>query len=99
MLNINNWIGLSVTVSACRRRLAGLIAVGALAALLLPGVSFAGAYDDFFRAVQQDNADEIRSLLQRGLDPNLIEASRGNSGLILAVQEGSMKVFDVLLNA
>lgn len=61
--------------------------------------ALAGAYDDFFRAVKVDNAGAIRTLLQRGLDPNLIEAGRGDTGLILALREDSMKVFNVLLNA
>lgn len=59
----------------------------------------AGSYDDFFNAAQTDNADKIKSLLQRGLDPNLIEEVRGDSGLILALRENSMKVFDVLVQA
>ncbi len=61
--------------------------------------AFAGSYDDFFKAAQTDNADKIKSLLQRGLDPNLIEEVRGDSGLILALRENSMKVFDVLVQA
>lgn len=65
----------------------------------LPAVCFAGAYDDFFSAVKSDNADEIQALLKRGLDPNLIEEERSDTGLILAVREGSMKAFDVLVNA
>ncbi len=66
---------------------------------LLPSLSAAGAYDDFFRAVKLDDAPTITSLLRRGLDPNLIEAERGDTGLILAMREGSMSVFEVLINA
>lgn len=65
----------------------------------LPAWSFAGAYDEFFTAVKADNADAIRALLQRGLDPNLIEEERNDTGLILALREGAMKVFDVLVDA
>lgn len=61
--------------------------------------SFAGAYEDFFRAVKLDDVSAIQSLLRRGLDPNLIEAERGDTGLILAMREGSQQVFKVLLNA
>jgi uncharacterized protein len=46
-----------------------------------------------------DNASTITSLLRRGLDPNLIEPERGDTGLILALRENSMNVFDVLVNA
>ncbi|MFD2272542.1 ankyrin repeat domain-containing protein [Undibacterium arcticum] len=38
-------------------------------------------------------------MLARGLDPNLIEEERGDTGLILALREDSMKVFQVLLHA
>jgi hypothetical protein len=45
------------------------------------------------------NAVEVSSLLQRGFDPNTIEAQRGETGLMLAIQGGSMKVIEALLNA
>jgi uncharacterized protein len=67
--------------------------------MLQPAIASAGAYDDFFRAVKTDNANDIQALLQRGLDPNLIEAERGDTGLILALREESMNVFQVLLHA
>jgi ankyrin repeat protein len=70
-----------------------------VATILMPSVTRAGAYDDFFRAVKVDNVSAIRSLLQRGLDPNLVEAERGDTGLILALRENSFAVFDLLLNA
>lgn len=75
------------------------IALLAALATLPQSTVFAGAYDDFFRAVKIDNASTVKSLLARGLDPNLIEPERGDTGLILALRENSMKVFDVLLNA
>ncbi|HVK93373.1 MAG TPA: ankyrin repeat domain-containing protein, partial [Noviherbaspirillum sp.] len=65
----------------------------------MPLTTLAGAYDDFFRAVKIDNASMVTSLLARGLEPNLIEPERGDTGLILALRENSMKVFHVLLNA
>ncbi|KRB66309.1 hypothetical protein ASE07_10535 [Noviherbaspirillum sp. Root189] len=74
--------------------LAGL----ALAPLISMPV-WAGAYDDFFRAVKLDDARTIKSLLARGLDPNLIEPERGETGLMLALRENSSGVFDTLLNA
>lgn len=77
-----------------------LNAIPVIAALVcMPHLAFAGAYDDFFRAVKVDNAGEVKSLLSRGLDPNIIEPERGDSGLILALREDSLKVFDVLINA
>lgn len=69
----------------------------AIAGLSLPAI--ASDVEDFFKAAEMDNASEIRSLLQKGLSPNIQEKYRGNTGLITALHEGSMKVFDVLLNA
>lgn len=83
-------------ISFSRRR----VALGAIASLAwMTPFAFAGAYDDFFLAVKTDNERQIKSLLARGLDPNLIEAERGDSGMILALREDAMKVFQVLLNA
>ncbi len=59
----------------------------------------AGAYEDFFKAVKLDDAATVSALLQRGFDPNTVEAERGDSGLILALREKSMKVFVALMNA
>ncbi|MBK4735709.1 ankyrin repeat domain-containing protein [Noviherbaspirillum pedocola] len=71
----------------------------ALAALAcLPELAFAGAYDDYFKAVKLDLDRQVADLLKRGFDPNTIEAERGDTGLILALREDSMKVFRVLLN-
>lgn len=67
--------------------------------MALPGKSFAGAYEDFFRAAKVDNASGIESLLKRGMDPNIVEPERGDTALIIALREGSMKVFNVLINA
>lgn len=73
--------------------------IGAAIAGLLPSLSFAAAYDDFFKAVKFDDASQVKSLLQRGMDPNSVEQVRGETGLMLALRNNSMKTFDVLLNA
>lgn len=70
-----------------------------LLAACLPMAASAGAYEDFFNAARTDNVEEIESLLRRGLDPNLVEEERGETGLIIAVREGATRVFNVLLNA
>jgi ankyrin repeat protein len=80
-----------------RKSLALLFTAAAWACL--PGFAVAGAYDDFFRAVKIDDPSTVKSLLARGFDPNLVEPERGDTGLILALREASMKVFEVLLNA
>ena len=58
-------------------------------------LSFGGAYEDFFKAVQFDDVRTVQSLLQRGFDPNTVNPS-GHSGLMLAVREPSLKVAEVL---
>jgi ankyrin repeat protein len=66
---------------------------------MLPLDGIAGSYDDFFRAVKLDDAKTVQSLLTRGFDPNTIEPARGETGLMLALREDSMKVVRVLLEA
>jgi uncharacterized protein len=59
--------------------------------------SFAGSYDDFFRAVKMDDPKAVNQLLQRGFDPNTRDA-KGQQGLFLAIVEPSPKVAAVLIN-
>jgi uncharacterized protein len=74
-----------------------LVAGMAVAALSAPFAARAGAYEDFFTAVKLDDVNQVKALLQRGLDPNIIEPERGETGLMLALREGAAKVFDLLL--
>lgn len=53
---------------------------------------------DFFRAVEMDRPDLLENLLKKGVDPNITEPYRGNTGLIVAMQEGSMGVFNLLVS-
>jgi ankyrin repeat protein len=85
-------------VSTIRRKCLQAISLSA-AVFAVPGLVQAGAYEDFFRAVATNNEREVKSLLARGLDPNIIEPERGDTGLILALRENSMKVFEELLKA
>lgn len=80
-----------------RRQALRLLAVSALASGL-PGIALAGAYDDYFRAVKLDDVKLVRSLLQRGFDPNTVDEERGETGLIIAVREDANKVFELLFN-
>lgn len=75
------------------------IMFSALLAVCLPGAAFAGSYDDYFKAVQLDDAETVKALLARGFDPNTTEEQRGDTGLILALREDSMQVFKVLIDA
>jgi ankyrin repeat protein len=56
----------------------------------------AGSYEDFFRAVNNDDAGTVRELLGRGFDPNAADEG-GQVGLFLAMREGSTKVAAALL--
>ena len=57
--------------------------------------SFAGSYEDFFKAVQFDDVRTVQSLLQRGFDPNTVNPA-GMPGLMIAVREPSLKVAQLL---
>jgi ankyrin repeat protein len=74
---------------------ASLLLVAALSGCATPGAQ-ADAHA-FFRASQLDDARTIRSLLAAGLDPNLTEPQRGDTGMILALREDANKVFALLL--
>lgn len=56
----------------------------------------AGAYEDFFKGVEMDLADNVSALLARGFDPNSADAN-GSVALLLALKNESPKVVDVLL--
>lgn len=60
-------------------------------------VANAASYDDFFKAVEQDNARKVKELLIRGFDPNTLDP-KGLSGLHLAVLEPSPKSALVLID-
>lgn len=69
------------------------------AAWMLAGVvttATAGAYEDFFRALDVDNASGVTALLQRGFDPNSRD-TRGQTALYAAMREGSEQVAAALL--
>ena len=73
--------------------------------LFLYGVVFvgfslvqAGSYEDFFKAIKQDDAKTVQSLLQRGFDPNTLDPE-ARHGLTMAVAEPSLKVAEVLIQA
>ena len=58
----------------------------------------AGSIEDFFSAIQRDDARALTALLQRGFDPNTRDA-KGQPGLLLAVREPAPNALRVLLNA
>lgn len=66
--------------------------------ILATGISssHAGSYEDFFSAVQRDDAAAVKTLLTRGFDPDTVDP-KGLSGLFLAVREPSPKVAAALI--
>lgn len=70
-----------------------------LVAAVIGAPAHAGAYDNFFKAVELDLGPTVQSLLERGMDPNTIDGRRGDPALIFAVRNGSPKALAVLLNA
>lgn len=71
----------------------------ALAGYVFIGFSFAkaGVYEDFFTAVRQDANATVVQILFRGFDPNTIDP-KGRSPLMVAIQEGSPKVANLLVS-
>ena len=61
----------------------------------LPGHT--GSFDDFFKAAAIDNESAMIELALRGFDLNT-RNENGDSGLTVALREGSMKVADFLLS-
>lgn len=81
-----------------RRAVGALIAVPALLTLLAaPLPALADAYGDYFKAVPLNDAATVKALLAKGFDPNAVEPMRGDTGMILALRENAMAVFDVLM--
>ncbi len=60
------------------------------------GVTQAGSFTDFFRAVDVDDVGAVQSLLAEGFDPNAVNA-KGDSALYLALRDKSLKVAQLLI--
>lgn len=58
--------------------------------------AFAGAYEDFFKAIELDRPQAVRQLLERGFDPNS-PSPEGQVPLFLALRDGAPQVAEVLL--
>ncbi|WP_338761803.1 ankyrin repeat domain-containing protein [Massilia sp. METH4] len=80
---------------ALRLGIATVAVASALAAA--PGLAQGDDAVSFFRAAQVNDAGRIKPLLARGLDPNLREPERGETGMIVALRNDAMDVFRLLL--
>jgi ankyrin repeat protein len=58
-------------------------------------LALSSSYDDFFKAIEFDDAQTVKQLLLRGFDPNT-PSSDLQSPLILAIQKGATHVSQVL---
>jgi uncharacterized protein len=58
----------------------------------------AGTYEDFFQAVNRDDGDTVRTLVQRGFDPNS-RSPEGQTALHLALRDQSPRVAKSLLSS
>lgn len=58
----------------------------------------AGSFEDFFRAIKNDDASTIQQLLAAGFDANTLDP-QSQHGLIMAIRQPSPKATHVLLNA
>jgi ankyrin repeat protein len=58
--------------------------------------ALAGAYEDFFKAIELDRPQSVRQLLERGFDPNS-PSPEGQVALFIALRDGAPQVAEVLL--
>lgn len=56
----------------------------------------AGAYDDFFVALNRDDGGAVTRLMQRGMDPNTLDP-KGRTGLGFALLNDSLQAAEALL--
>ena len=66
--------------------------------LILFSNANAGSYDDFFTAVRRNDPATVNALIKRGFDVNTLGPT-GESGLLMAVRDSTVKVVEVLLKA
>jgi ankyrin repeat protein len=81
---------------SARSIFAAVVLAAAPGAAVLAATS--GQLGDFFRAVQMDDGSTVKKLIAAGVDSNQPNPAGGEPALVLAVREGSMRVFQVLLD-
>lgn len=67
-----------------------------IAVVSIVSSSVAGAYEDFFRAIRNDDGPAATALLQRGIDPNSVDEG-GQPALALAARDSLPRSLEVLL--
>lgn len=69
-----------------------------VAAFAAPPAFAQSLNDDFVLAAANDRADRVKSMLERGVDPNVVNVN-GDTALVAAAREGNVATVDVLLAA
>lgn len=94
-----SFLAAPITASSLSRRHSlrwlGAVVVGVAA---LPSLGWANDFEDYSRALVSDNDSAMVDLIFRGFNANTLD-SRGRPGLVAALHQDSLKVFDVLLKA
>ncbi|CAN5843966.1 ankyrin repeat domain-containing protein [soil metagenome] len=80
--------GLQAYLSRC-------VIAGAL--MSLSTLAIADAYDDFMLSVKFNDVSSVQKQLRKGMDPNSVEALRGETVMMIALREKSTQVFSLLL--
>ena len=62
------------------------------------GLAQAGSYDDFFVAMRQGDMYTVKSLLQRGFDPNTL-APNGDPAIVFAIRSDALPIAEALIQA
>lgn len=86
-----------VPVFSQRRASFWMLSILLLVTNLYPPLAHAGSYDDLITAVKFDYVEVVQDLLLKGIDPNSVEPTRGETILMLALREHSDKVFNLLM--
>ena len=79
----------TVISTACVSLLTSILAIGCNAN--------AGTFEDFFKAIQNDQVDAVTQMLRNGMDPNGFDAA-GTPAIVLAAQNKADKVVKLLAN-
>jgi uncharacterized protein len=78
-----------------QHRVAALVVIALVGAIAWP-VAAQPLYDDLIFAATNDRAEQARSLLARGLDPDTVDPN-GDPVLVIAARAGNAATVDVLL--
>jgi ankyrin repeat protein len=88
---------LAAMLALCGAATAATAAAAVAAATTAPDTAASADAVAYFRAIPLDDERAVRAVIARGLDPNLRDPERGETGLIIAMRNDAMRVAQVLL--